>query len=83
MWRSYINKYNIIYIIDNKSMPTTQIKPFGVFTGTKTANQNTNNTSSSFGCFGCAPQQPSMHGLSGIGGGSGGGGVTAAMLRPM
>lgn len=67
-------------------MPTTQIKPFGVFTGTKTANQPTNNTSSSFGCFGCAPQQPTsvytplpMHGLSGIGGG----GVTAAMLRPM
>ena len=79
-----MKKYIIIYIIDNKSMPTTQIKPFGVFTGTKTANQptnNTNNTSSSFGCFGCAPQQPTsvytplpMHGF--VGGG-------AAMLRPM
>ena len=59
-------------------MPTTQIKPFGVFTGSKTASQSTNYASSSFGC---APQQPAsvstplpMHGF--VGGG-------AAMLRPM
>ena len=36
-------------------MPTTQIKPFGIFTGTKTASQSTN---TSLGCVGCAPQQP-------------------------
>ena len=73
-----MKKYIIIYIIDNKSMPTTQIKPFGVFNGSKTAGQSTNYASSSFGC---APQQPAsvstplpMHGF--VGGG-------AAMLRPM
>lgn len=64
-------------------MTTTQIKPFGVFTGTKTAGQSTTNASSSFGCIGCAPQQPAsvsnplpipMQGF-----GSGG----AAMMRPL
>jgi hypothetical protein len=39
-------------------MPTTQIKPFGVFNGTKTASQGTNNASSFSGCVGCVPQQP-------------------------
>lgn len=64
-------------------MPTTQIKPFGVFTGSKTASQSTNNASSFLGCVGCAPQQPAsvsnplpipMQGF-----GSGG----AAMMRPL
>ena len=59
-------------------MPTTQIKPFGVFNGSKIASQSANYASSSFGCV---PQQPAsvstplpMHGF--VGGG-------AAMLRPM
>ena len=70
-------------------MPT-QIKPFGVFTGTKTMNENTN-ASSSFGSVGCAPQQPastplSMQGLSGgefINGRGRGIGGGAPMIRPM
>ena len=74
-----MKKYIIIYIIDNKSMPTTQIKPFGVFNGSKTAGQSTNYASSSFGCV---PQQPASvyTSLPMKGFGSGGG---AAMLRPM
>ena len=77
-----MKKYIIIYIIDNKSMPTTQIKPFGVFNGSKTASQSANNASSSFGCVGCVPQQPASVStpLPMKGFGSGGG---AAMLRPM
>jgi hypothetical protein len=74
-----MKKYIIIYIIDNKSMPTTQIKPFGVFNGSKTTGQSTNYASSSFGCV---PQQPTSVStpLPMKGFGSGGG---AAMLRPM
>ena len=62
-------------------MTTTQIKPFGVFTGTKTAGQSTTNASSSFGCIGCAPQQPASVSIStpspmqGLGG--------ATIMRPM
>jgi hypothetical protein len=67
----------ILYIIDNKTMSTTQIKPFDVFTGTKTASQSTNNTSSFLGCVGCAPQQPGSTPLPMKGFGSG------AMIRPM
>ena len=44
-----MKKYIIIYIIDNKSMPTTQIKPFGVFNGSKTTGQSANYASSSLG----------------------------------
>lgn len=78
-----MKKYNIIYIIDNKdnkSMPTTQIKPFGVFNGSKTAGQSANNASSSFGgCIDCVPQQPaSMSTLSPMQRFGG-----AAMMRPM
>jgi hypothetical protein len=58
-------------------MPTTQIKPFGVFTGTKTASQSMTNASSSFGCVGCAPQQPGSTPSTMQGFGSG------AMIRPM
>lgn len=66
-------------------MPTAQIKPFGVFNGSKTTGQSINNASSSFGCISCVPQQPAsvstpspvpMKGF-----GSGGGGAT--MIRPM
>ena len=57
-------------------MPTTQIKPFGVFTGTKTASQSTN---TSLGCVGCAPQQPASvstpSSMQGFG--------SAAIMRPM
>jgi hypothetical protein len=60
-------------------MPTTQIKPFGVFNGSKTASQSTNNASSFLGCVGCVPQQPTsvttplpMKGFDG-----------AAMIRPL
>ena len=62
-------------------MPTTQIKPFGVFNGTKTASQSTNNASSFLGCVGCVPQQPTSVSVStpltmkGFGG--------AAMIRPL
>ena len=64
-------------------MHTTQIKPFGVFNGTKSANQSTNYTSSSFGCVGCVPQQPVSVSnplpipMQGFGSGA------AAMIRPM
>ena len=56
-------------------MPTTQIKPFGVYTGTKPMNES---TSTSFGCVGCAPQQPTStpSPIKGFGGGG-------AMIRPM
>jgi hypothetical protein len=57
-------------------MPTTQIKPFGVFTGSKTASQSTN---TSLGCVGCVPQQPASVStpspMKGFGSG--------AMIRPM
>jgi len=62
-------------------MPTTQIKPFGVFSGTKTAGQSTNNASTSFGCVGCVPQQPASVSVStqlsmqGLGG--------ASIMRPL
>ena len=60
-------------------MPTTQIKPFGVFNGTKTASQSMTNASSSFGCIGCAPQQPASVStpspMQGLGG--------ATIMRPM
>ena len=66
-------------------MPTTQIKPFGVFNGTKTASQSANNASSFLGCVGCVPQQPTSVSVSvsvstplpmqGFGSG--------AMIRPM
>ena len=56
-------------------MPTTQIKPFGVFNGSKTASQSTN---TSLGCVGCAPQQPVSTPSPMKGFGSGG-----AMIRPM
>jgi len=63
-------------------MPTTQIKPFGVFNGSKTASQSTNNASSFLGCIGCAPQQPTSVSTSSPipmkGFGSG-----ADMMRPM
>ena len=71
---------------------TTQIKPFGVFTGTKNMNETTNNAKTSFGC---APSTPlSMQGFSGVdfrsGGGCGGGrGIATGgsgatpMIRPM
>jgi hypothetical protein len=65
----------ILYIIDNKTMPTTQIKPFGVFNGSKTASQSIINTS--LGCIGCAPQQPASTPSPTKGFGSG------AMIRPM
>ena len=58
-------------------MHTTQIKPFGVFTGSKTASQSTNNASSFLGCVGCAPQQPASTPSPMKGFGSG------AMIRPM
>jgi hypothetical protein len=67
-------------------MPTTQIKPFDVFSGTKTAGQSTNNASTSFGCVGCVgcvPQQPASVSVSvstqlsiqGLGG--------ASIMRPL
>ena len=64
-------------------MPTTQIKPFGVFngTGSKTTSQSANNASSFLGCVGCMPQQPASVSTSspipmkGFGG--------AAIMRPM
>ena len=60
-------------------MPTTQIKPFGGFTGSKTASQITNNASSFLGCVGCVPQQPASvstpSSMQGFGG--------AAMMRPL
>lgn len=64
-------------------MPTTQNKPFGVFSGTKTAGQSTNNASTSFGCVGCVPQQPASVSVSvstqlsmqGLGG--------ASIMRPL
>ena len=55
-------------------MPTTQIKPFGVFTGTKTMNET---ITTSLGCVGCAPQQPGSTPSTMQGFGSG------AMIRPM
>jgi hypothetical protein len=58
-------------------MPTTQIKPFGVFNGSKTASQSIINTS--LGCIGCVPQQPASTPSPTKGFGSGG----AAMIRPM
>jgi len=61
-------------------MPTTQIKPFGVFNGnkTKTMNEITNiNINTSLGCVGCAPQQPGSTPSPMKGFGSG------AMIRPM
>jgi len=62
-------------------MSTTQIKPFGVFTGTKNASHSTNNASSFLGCVGCMPQQPTAVStpsplpMKGFG--------SAAMIRPM
>ena len=60
-------------------MPTTQIKPFGVFNGSKTASKSTNNASSFLGCFGCVPQQPASVStpspMQGFG--------SAAMVRPL
>ena len=58
-------------------MPTTQIKPFGVFTGTKTASPSMTIASSSLGCAGCAPQQPGStpSTMQGFG--------NSAMIRPM
>jgi hypothetical protein len=58
-------------------MPTTQIKPFGVFTGSKTASQSTNTSLGCVGCVGCASQQPTStpSPMQGFGG--------AAMMRPM
>jgi hypothetical protein len=66
-------------------MPTTQIKPFGVFNGSKTAGQSTNYASSSLGYIGCVPQQPTSVStplpipipMQGFGSGA------AAMMRPM
>ena len=58
-------------------MPTTQIKPFGVFNGNKTMNEITN-INTSLGCVGCAPQQPGSTPSPMKGFGSGG-----AMIRPM
>ena len=59
-------------------MPTTQIKPFGVFNGSKTMNEITN-INTSLGCVGCAPQQPGPGStpspMKGFGSG--------AMIRPM
>ena len=68
-------------------MPTTQIKPFGVFNGSKTTGQSANNASSSFGgCIDCVPQQPASMStllpMQRFGGGIGGSGG-AAMIRPM
>lgn len=62
-------------------MPTTQIKPFGIFTGTKTASPSMTITSTSFGCVGCVPQQPASVSVStqlsmqGFGG--------ASIMRPL
>lgn len=60
-------------------MPNMQIKPFGVFTGSKTASQSTNNANTSFGCIGCVPQQPASVSTPSPVQGFGG----AAMIRPL